>query len=142
MLRIDLKLKLIVMSLNIDNQTKVEVEFSRLEAIYEKAQDVGVLCKDYALELCLCDADFMRQHNRDFRGLDEKTDVLSFVMSPVSGSLLVCLEYLLARSGKKGLEEDLQAVFAHGICHLAGCDHLTAAQTRQMQTKEDLLLKR
>ncbi len=130
------------MSLNIDNQTKIKVDLVRLESIYAKASEAGLLCQDYELEVCLCDAQFIRRHNKDFRGLDEKTDVLTFAMTPSSGSLLICLEYLLDRSGAEGLAKDLQTVFAHGVCHLAGSDHLTAEQTKKMQAQEKLLMSK
>ncbi len=136
-----LKSKMEIMGLNIDNQTEVKADFLPLAAIYERAIMAKILPEDYALELCLCGAEFIRQHNKVFRGLDQKTDVLSFEMSSSSGSLLICLEYLLSRSGKDGLAEDLQAVFAHGICHLGGCDHLTKEQTAQMKAKENAILQ-
>ncbi len=129
------------MILNIENQTKIELDFSPLEEIYVKAEQIKLLPKDYTLDLCLCDSEFICRQNKEFRGLEQKTDILSFELSSNYGSLLICLEYLRDRSGKKGLAQDLHSVFAHGVCHLAGYDHFTDEQKKTMQTKELALLQ-
>ena len=138
---VDLKLKLIIMRLNIENQTKIDLDLSLLEGIRIRSEQIKLLPEDYTLDLSFCDGTFIRQHNKMFRGLDQKTDVLSFELTSTYGSMLICLEYLRHRSGNKALAQDLQSVFAHGLCHLAGYDHFTDEQKRAMQTKEKALLQ-
>ncbi len=129
------------MGLNIENQTKIEADFSQLEEIYARAQQLKLLPEEYQLELCLCGQDFIAEQNKAFRGLEQKTDVLAFELNRNYGSLLICLEYLKGRSGKQGLAQDLYSVFAHGICHLAGYDHLTLELKQKMEAQEATLLQ-
>ncbi len=129
------------MGIIINNRTDFKIDCGKVEQIYEKAVKNGFLPVGYELDVCLCDAEFIRQHNRDYRGLAEKTDVLSFELSEFAGSVLICLEYLWERSGEEQFAQDLLSVFTHGVCHLAGEDHVTAEQRELMKFKEDRLLE-
>ncbi len=129
------------MSVLIDNRTDFKISCKRLEQIYEKAVKIGVLPKGYELDVCLCESDFICQYNKDYRGLAAKTDVLSFELSEFAGSVLICLEYLWERSGKEQFEQDLFSVFAHGICHLSGDDHITLEQRKLMSSREKMILE-
>jgi probable rRNA maturation factor len=69
------------------------------------------------------DAERIRQLNREHRGRDEPTDVLSFpvdesepVIEPRElGDVVICLEHT----------EDLTEAVVHGVLHLCGYDHET-----------------
>jgi probable rRNA maturation factor len=71
--------------------------------------------------VALVEEERMRQLNRDHRGLDRPTDVLSFpVDGPARtagprelGDVVICPEYT----------EDLQEAVVHGLLHLCGYDH-------------------
>jgi probable rRNA maturation factor len=75
------------------------------------------------LALALVDEEHIRELNREHRGLDEPTDVLSF---PIDESA--------AASGPRELgdvvicpsrTEDLNEAVVHGVLHLCGHDHET-----------------
>jgi probable rRNA maturation factor len=68
--------------------------------------------------------------NRQFRGKDYATDVLSFAsLSPESlGELVLCPQVLVKQAKEHGLKnrEELGYMLLHGILHLLGYDHETS----------------
>ena len=76
------------------------------------------------------DAD-LRRLNRDFRGLDYPTDVLSFPSEPSLsagnslGDLAVSLARARAQARQFGhsTEQEIQILMLHGLLHLLGFDH-------------------
>jgi probable rRNA maturation factor len=71
----------------------------------------------------LVDEDRIRELNRDHRGIDAPTDVLSFPVDEAGtahgprelGDVLICPEHT----------DDLREAVLHGVLHLAGMDHET-----------------
>jgi probable rRNA maturation factor len=65
----------------------------------------------------------IRELNRDYRGIDEPTDVLAFPLDGAAdargpreiGDVVICPEHT----------EDLEEATVHGVLHLAGHDHET-----------------
>jgi probable rRNA maturation factor len=89
--------------------------------------------------------------NRGYRGVDGPTDVLAFPMtegrfrdlSPdLLGDVVISTEtarrQTLAAGGE--LREELALLLVHGILHLVGYDHGTAANRRDMWRKQRLIL--
>jgi len=78
---------------------------------------------------CLITGDAeLRRLNREFRGKDEATDVLSFPAGS-SGSGLGDLAISLARSRTQArefghtTEQEVRVLMLHGVLHLLGMDH-------------------
>jgi probable rRNA maturation factor len=69
------------------------------------------------------DPDRIRELNREYRGRDEPTDVLSFPVDEAApaagprelGDVIICPEHT----------EDLTEAVVHGVLHLCGYDHET-----------------
>lgn len=70
-----------------------------------------------------------RRLNRDFRGKDHATNVLSFVYeeAPVIGDLVICLPVVRreAKAQGKPFKAHLAHMVVHGMLHLQGYDHET-----------------
>jgi probable rRNA maturation factor len=90
----------------------------------------------------------IRRLNRDFRGKDKPTDVLSFPAgkdhgrSRLAGDLAISVETAAREAALRGqtLDTELRILLLHGVLHLAGYDHET--DTGEMARKEDALRKR
>lgn len=90
----------------------------------------------------------IRRLNREFRGKDKATDVLSFPAGEVAGrakiagDLAISVETAAREAEKRGhsLDLELRVLLLHGILHLAGYDHETDAG--EMERKENALRKR
>ena len=86
----------------------------------------------------------IRQLNKDFRDIDEPTDILAFPFgelddpagnhSGLLGEVVICLA--VARRNAIGigqrLDREVCFLLVHGILHLAGFDHQTTVETERM----------
>lgn len=99
------------------------------------------------LSVGFVDSETIRSLNRDYRGIDEPTDVLSFNLEDDHGDLLgdivIAPEVALdrARESQTELKSELALLLAHGILHLLGYDHETDYDARLMEEKQKRLLK-
>lgn len=93
------------------------------------------------------DAEIQRL-NREFRGKNKATDVLSFPAGDgfrrarVAGDLAISVETAAREAAQRGhaLELELRVLLLHGVLHLAGFDHET--DSGEMARKENLLRKK
>lgn len=89
-----------------------------------------------------------RRLNRDYRGRDYATNVLSFVYedgAAASGDLVVCLPVVLreAREQKKPAKAHLAHMIVHGMLHLQGYEHETGQrEAARMEAREREILAR
>lgn len=77
---------------------------------------------------CLITGDAqMRALNRQFRGKDCPTDVLSFPSENGGGEIAISLDTAVRQAAELGhpLEQELRILILHGLLHLAGMDHET-----------------
>lgn len=100
--------------------------------------DVGVL---------LAGDEEIRALNREFRGKDKATDVLSFPTadpgSGIAGDLAISLETALRHTEDRHetLEMEIKVLLLHGLLHLAGYDHETddgAMHRKEMRLRRRL----
>ena len=90
----------------------------------------------------------IRRLNREFRGKDTATDVLSFPAGEpagrvrVAGDLAISIETASRESERLGhsLDVELRVLLLHGTLHLAGHDH--EADSGEMARKENALRKK
>jgi probable rRNA maturation factor len=83
----------------------------------------------------LTDDSELRRLNRDFSAHDTVTDVLSFQgEGPHLGDLAISWPAVVRQSKGHGhsAETELALLSVHGLLHLLGWDHATAAQRREM----------
>ncbi|SRR6056297_311971 len=113
----------------------------------------------WEVSLLFCNDVFMQELNRQYRGKDEPTDVLSFAVyadmqekgfgSPrdydtiTAGDIVISLETLKRHSREFSVTEDeeLKRLLIHGILHLTGMDHLSNSQEEEMLQKQEELMK-
>ena len=83
--------------------------------------------------------------NRDFRGQDHATNVLTFPYddAPVLGAdLVLCAPVVEAAAGAQGiaLVAHYAHLIVHGTLHAQGFDHERAADARRMEARESEIL--
>lgn len=123
-------------------------------------QRVGAhLGHDLEVSVTLVDDDAIRELNRDYRGVDRPTDVLSFAMleegegepeapqlppdAPLQlGDIVISLERAAAQAVEYGhsLERELGFLVTHGVLHLLGYDHQTPEDEARMQETAEAIL--
>lgn len=120
---------------------------SRARALIRKllaAEAVGPNCE---ISLVLCGDDEIRRLNRDYRGLDEPTDVLSFpqeVETPLPGERRLLGDVVIsvptarrqAEAAAHPLERELEWLLLHGVLHLLGYDDSTPEGLQEMIDKQ------
>lgn len=99
---------------------------------------------DAEVTLALADDQTVRGLNRDYRGQDKATNVLSFpaARGPMLGDIIIAFETLLKEAATEGLarEAHLAHLTVHGLLHLLGHDHDTEERAMAMETLETALL--
>jgi len=85
--------------------------------------------------------------NRNFRGKNRATNVLSFVMQeppPLQGDLALCAPVIAreALAQGKSLAAHYAHLVVHGVLHLQGYDHETGRAARAMEQREARILNR
>ena len=105
--------------------------------------------KPAELAIRLVDAAEGRALNRDYRGKDYATNVLSFpaelphgAMLPLLGDLAICAPVVLREATEQGkLARDHWAhLTIHGVLHLLGYDHIEDAEAEAMEALETRIL--
>jgi probable rRNA maturation factor len=106
------------------------------------------------LSVLLTDDAAIRRLNRDYRGTDAATDVLSFAQregeqfafassEPAHlGDVAISLETAERQAAERGvaLGDELAHLLVHGILHLLGYDHERPAEARLMRSREEAIL--
>ncbi len=93
----------------------------------------------------IVDREESRQLNREYRGKDRPTNVLSFpfeapdvVESDLLGDLVICAPLVEeeAREQQKPLEAHWAHLLVHGVLHLLGFDHINEEEAEMMESLE------
>lgn len=135
-----------------------------LEVILQKAGEAeGVT--DGEVDLTFVDDEQIHELNREYRGIDRPTDVLSFAMNEITndeleiiyeleegeelesvpdvlGDIIISVPRAKLQSEEYGhsLERELGFLFVHGFLHLLGYDHQDEASEAEMMGKQEAVL--
>ena len=100
--------------------------------------------------LQIVSSDEMQTLNKDYRGKDKPTNVLSFPMElpeevgiNILGDLALCDEVIEAeaKDQNKTAEAHWAHMVVHGMLHLQGCDHIEDGEAEIMEAKEIEIMK-
>ncbi|MCJ7575322.1 MAG: rRNA maturation RNase YbeY [Dehalococcoidia bacterium] len=146
--------------IHVEDEFRASVDGSWVKKIIRQVfRDEGIP-SPYEVSLVVTDSETVQRLNRDYRGIDEPTDVLAFYMLPQKGAdfsfalppdgvtrlgeVLVSYPQALAQAKEQGhsLERELALLVIHGILHLLGYDHEKPAEESKMRERERELLER
>lgn len=133
-----------------------------LRRVAEQALGSCDTSRQLGVSLVVADDETVRSLNREYRDLDETTDVLSFPLytDQADGDLVgqgfyippeeimpageVVISYpqaaRQAREGKRSLKAEMALLVVHGVLHLLGYDHAEPDQERRMWAKQEEIL--
>ena len=100
------------------------------------------------VSIVLTDDSHMQQLNRQWRGIDKPTNVLSFPAAAAAGGMLgdIVIAYeTLAREcedEERLFPHHLAHLAVHGFLHLAGYDHQTDTEAEAMEALESKIMAR
>lgn len=137
--------------IEIINEAEYALDPARLEAaaLLVLARHEGD--SDADITIAVTDDENITDLNRQYRGMDAPTDVLSFPMDasmPTDsdnrylGDLVIAYPYALAQAEKEGigLEDSLTLLVVHGTLHLLGYDHDTPEHRAEMWAAQEAAL--
>lgn len=118
-------------------------------------------------EICFCDKDEIQRLNKENRGIDSVTDVLSFPAAGVTageivkkknypfdldpengsvflGSIMICTDRAKEQAEEFGhsFGRELYYLAVHGMLHLFGYDHMNDEDKAEMRALEEEILKK
>ena len=95
---------------------------------------------------------FVRKLNKQYRGIDQPTDVLAFAMQEgewteiqpqILGDVVISVDTADRQAREMGhdLNREITILLVHGILHLAGYDHMQEADAQRMKAMERTILE-
>ena len=102
------------------------------------------LLGDVSVTLRIVDTAEARKLNKDYRGKDYATNVLTFVYEdqPVSGDVMICAPVVAkeAAEQRKALHAHYAHMTVHAALHLQGYDHEIEHEAEEMEALETSLM--
>ncbi len=103
------------------------------------------------VEISVVNKRMIKKINREWRGKDKVTDVLSFawqegLSTPGSnhlGEIYICFEKIKeqAKEFKVTAKEEFVRMLVHGLLHLVGYDHMKEKDAKKMFGKQENIIK-
>lgn len=146
------------MSIEIANESGVEVDTDAVLAVARHALDEMGVNPLAELSILLVDVDYMSELNHRWMGGDGPTDVLAFPMDEGSvdhgpgevnpgepgllGDIVLCPEVAAQQAAAAGhsADDELHLLTVHGVLHLLGYDHAEPEEEREMFALQARLL--
>jgi probable rRNA maturation factor len=117
--------------INIDPPSSAPLSKSGLSRFLHRAQAAVGIAGDVAV--LLADDPTLKRLNKDFRGKNKATDVLSFPApaedeggaADYAGDIAISLDTAAAAAARFGhtLRDEVRILLLHGLLHLSGMDH-------------------
>ena len=127
---------------NIENKNwkKYKIDF---EKIANAA--VPAVYKDSEVSITLVDDKEIHRLNKQYRGMDKPTNVLSFELGDdvLLGDIFISLDTVKREAKEAGIsvEEHTAHMIVHGMLHLQGYDHIKDDEAKVMEGKEIKIMK-
>lgn len=121
--------------IDIQNNTELQIDFTKIETILNSLTNKEI-------ELVITDNTEIQQINKEYRGKDIPTDVLSFPyeempFSPL-GSIVISKNFVEEKAQEFGhtIQDEFTLLFIHGLLHILGYDHeVDNGEMREMEKK-------
>jgi len=125
--------------IHLDNQTDFEIDIDMLDTIANKQTNRDI-------ELIICENNYIKELNSQFRDKDYPTDVLSFPIDDINdifplGSIIISIDFVKEKAlqYKHSKNNELSLLFIHGLLHLLGYDH--EIDNGEMREKEEEIIR-
>ena len=134
------------------NETDEEIDLEEEKKIIEFALKHEDLT-NVTFNVIFVDSEKIRELNKDYRGIDRETDVISFALEDgeaninfefgrLLGDIYICASKMKAQAKEYGhsLTREMGFVTVHGLLHLLGYGHMTKEEEKVMFTKQEEIL--
>lgn len=134
-----------------NRQEQVAIDLDFIKTVAEEILKFEASPENAELSLVFCDDDFIQKLNKDYRGKNEPTDVLSFPMEEENfeseirmlGDIVISTETALrqADSLKHPVLFEIVFLLIHGLLHLHGYEHSGKLQRQRMRDREGTIFR-
>ncbi len=125
-----------------------DLDRKKVSAIAEALESSAPEAQRGTVNVAFVDDETMRAYNRDYRGIDKTTDVLSFHYfddfsecgeNEVAGEILLSESRIREQAPEYGntAEEETYKLLVHSLTHLLGYDHETDEEYERMRAVEE-----
>ena len=134
------------------NETDEQIDISEEKKIIEFALKHENLT-NVTFNVIFVDSEKIRELNRDYRGIDRETDVISFALEDgeaninfefgrLLGDIYICTSKMKAQAKEYGhsVTREMGFLTIHGLLHLLGYDHMTKEEEKIMFQKQEEIL--
>ena len=132
-----------------------------MKLLIRRAIKGALSCEDWdqpsTVSVTFTDNEGIREKNREFRGIDSPTDVLSFPMYDMQngdtpdpdtvaelGDIVLSLERAYEQSKEFGHSYERECAFltVHSVLHLLGYDHMEPDEEEEMRARQRIIMKK
>jgi len=143
---------------------KVKIKYENIPFLEKKEKKIQLLCNkifdilninNWELSIVICDDLFIKLLNKEYRNIDEPTDVLSFSQlednfpfscnkSVYAGDIVISVDALKRNSDEFNAEinEEFIRLILHGILHISGYTHSDNSSEQKMIIYQEEILKK
>lgn len=133
------------------NETSYDIDLSEEKRVIEYALKYKKL-NDVMFNVIFVDNNTIREINREYRGIDRETDVISFALEDnedikfefgrLLGDIYISVDKMKQQAIEYGHSELREMAFltVHGLLHLLGYDHMTKEDEEVMFKEQELIL--
>ncbi len=138
--------------INHTNQTIDQYE-ELFQKISKSAEKILKLPADYELSVTFVRSQTIHKINRDYRGIDRPTDVISFAIRDDEddfipeeekdlGDIFININYCKKQAKEYGhsYDREMGFLFTHGMLHCLGYDHMKEEDEKVMFALQDQIL--
>lgn len=138
---------------NDENVLSAEMNETLKKAAAACVANEGLVPENAEISLTFVSKDEIRELNRNYRNVDNHTDVLSFPLIEdfndiepddeiMLGDVVICLEKAREQAEEFGHSEEREIVylFVHSVCHLLGYDHMEDEEKAEMRSAEEKVM--
>lgn len=126
-----------------------------IQFVFDVTVSIAKLHPDSEVGLVVAEDDQMRSLNKQYRGKDKTTNILSFGYLETSGEnnipgedkyylgdIFISYPLVMSESGELGMtpKERFTHLFVHGLLHLSGTHHHTPTEEKKMESLEDEII--
>ena len=146
---------------NIYNRQRKFAVTDKLKELIKSCCAASLECESFespaTVDVTLVSNKKIREYNRDFRGIDRSTDVLSFPLGEggeydvdldtgccLLGDIVISLETANAQAEEYGhsFEREVGFLTVHSMLHLLGYDHIEEPDGDEMREHEKIILNK
>ena len=146
--------------ISVEEKFRGLVDEDWVRRIAQKVLKAEGVAPPYEVSLVFTDSKTVQSLNRDYRGVNEPTDVLAFYMLPQKeadssfalppdgvirlGEVIISYPQAVEQAKEQGhsTEQELALLIIHGILHLLGYDHEQPEEEKLMRERERELLEK